>query len=92
MRPITDLDKDLALTEISLQAASLEASVRKVVAESASRILSQYPGAGLSERDIEREFERVLLARGLRLEPNDTTSSAEQISVSADDGHGTQPY
>jgi len=92
MRPITDLDKDLALTEISLQAASLEASVRQVIAESAKRILSEYPGAGLSEREIICEFENVLSCRGLKLEPYDPTSDDAMNSVSLGNGQSTQPY
>jgi len=61
------LDRDLALTEISLQAASLAASVRRTVAESARRIASAYPSSGLKEEDITSQFERLLALRGTRL-------------------------
>ncbi len=91
MRPITALDKDLALNVVSLQAASLEASVRQVIAESAKRILSEYLGAGLSESDIIQEFEKVLSGRGLKLEPYDPTPDKSVNSVSAGDGQSTQP-
>ncbi len=60
------LDRDLALTEISLQAASLAESVRGAVAENARRIVAQYPGSGLTEAEVVAEFHRLIGAGGRR--------------------------
>lgn len=67
MAPSTNLDLDLALTEISIQSASIAKGLRDVILENSKRISMQYPQAGLGEEEIAGEFASQLEKRGITL-------------------------
>jgi len=61
-----ELDRDLAMTEISLQCAVLAATVRDTIDQCATRIVTLYPACGLTEQQIEDELYRGLANRATR--------------------------
>jgi hypothetical protein len=59
----TELDRDLAMTEISLQCAALAKTVRDTVGSCAERIVTHYPSCGLTERQVAAALYHGLLNR-----------------------------
>lgn len=90
MTESTKLDRDLALTEISMQSASLAETLRNVILESARRFVEKYPGTGLSEDEMVREFRRQLEKHGITVQPL-AAAHADATDARPIDGGGKSP-